>query len=52
MLKQTDKENCVIDGEMLDWYLSNGLSLEDISFKEKLEYSKSECLKPYIELNI
>ena len=24
MIKLTDKENYVIDGEMLDWYLSNG----------------------------
>ena len=52
MLKLTDKENYVIDGEMLDWYLSNGLRLDDITIKQKLEYSKSEWLKPYIEFNI
>ena len=35
---------------MLDWYLDHGLRLEDV--KIKLEYSKSEWLKPYIEFNI
>ena len=52
MLKLTDKNDCVIDGEMLDWYLASGLKLEDITIKQKLEYSKSEWLKPYIDLNI
>ena len=52
MLKLTDKENHAIDGEMFDWYLSNGLRLVDITIKHKLEYSKSEWLKPYIEFNI
>ena len=52
MLKLTDKENYVIDGEMLDWYLDHGLKLEDVTIKQKLEYNKSEWLKPYIELNI
>ena len=52
MLKKTYKENIVIVGEMLDWYLSNGLRLEDISIKEKLEYSKSLWLKSYVEFNI
>ena len=52
MLKLTDKNDYVIDGEMLDWYLASGLKLEDITFKQKLEYSKSEWLKPYIEFNI
>ena len=33
-------------------YLSNGLKLKDITIKQKLEYSKSEWLKPYIEFNI
>ena len=42
----------MIVGEMLDWYLSNGLMLEDISIKEKLEYSKSVWLKSYVEFNI
>ena len=51
MLKLTDKVDYVIDGEMLDWYLDHGLKLEDITIKQKLEYSKSEWLKPYIEFN-
>ena len=52
MLKLTDKVDYVIDGEMLDWYLDHGLKLEDITIKQKLEYSKREWLKPYIEFNI
>ena len=52
LLKLTDKVDYVIDGEMLDWYLASGLKLEDITIKQKLEYSKSEWLKPYIEFNI
>ena len=52
MLKLTDKVDYVIDGETLDWYLSNGLRLEDNTIKQKMEYSKSEWSKPYIELNI
>ena len=52
MLKLTDKLNYVIDGVMLDWYLSNGLRLEVITIKQIMEYSKSECLKPYIEVKI
>ena len=35
MLKLTDKNGCVIDGEMLDWYLASGLKLEDIKVKKK-----------------
>ena len=50
MLKLTDKVDYVIDGEMLDWYLASGLKLEDITIKQKLEYSKCEWLKPYILL--
>ena len=52
MLKLTDKVDYVIDGEMLDWYLDKRLKLDDITIKQKLEYSKSEWLKPYIELII
>ena len=52
MLKLTDKVDYVIDGEMLDWYLASGLKFEDITVKRKLENSKSEWLKPYIEFNI
>ena len=52
MLKLTDKNDYVIDGEMLDWYLASALKLEDITIKQKLEYSKSEWLKPYIEFKI
>ena len=47
MLKLTDKVDYVIDGEMLDWYLDHGLKLEDITIKQKLEYSKRQWLKPY-----
>ena len=50
MLKLTDKVNYVIDGEMLDWYLSNGLGLENVTIKQKLEYSKSERLKLLLSL--
>ena len=52
MLKLTDKVDYVIDGEMLDWYLDHGLKFEDITIQQKLEYSKRQCLKPYIEFNI
>ena len=52
MLKSTDRNDYLIEGEMLDWYLASGLKLEDITIKQKLEYSKSEWLKPYIEFNI
>ena len=31
MLKLTDKEDYVIDGLMLDWYLDNGVKLDDIT---------------------
>ena len=37
---------------MLDWYLDSGLKMEDITIKQKKEYSKSEWLKPYIEFDI
>ena len=52
MLKLTHKVDYVIDGDMLDWYLDHGLRLEDIKIKQKLEYSKKEWLKSYIEFNI
>ena len=52
MLKLTDKVDYVIDGDMIDWYLASGLKLEDITIMQKLDYSKSEWLKPYIEFNI
>ena len=52
MLELTDKVDYVIDGEMLDWYLYHGLRSEGIKIKQKLEYSKSEWLKPFIEFNI
>ena len=52
MLKLTDKVDYVIDGEMLDWYLASGFNMEDFTIKQKLEYSKSELLKPYNEFNI
>ena len=52
LLKLTYKVDYVIDGEILDWYLARGLKLEDITIKQKLDYSKSEWLKPYIEFNI
>ena len=31
MLKLTDKNDYIIDGEMLDWYLASGFKLEDIT---------------------
>ena len=37
---------------MLEWFLDYGLNLKDITIKQKLEYSKSESLKHYIEINI
>ena len=46
MLKLTDKEDYEIDGEMIDCYLDNGLRFEDITIKQKLQYSKSEWFKP------
>ena len=52
MLKLSDKVDYVFDGELLDWYLSNGLKLEDVTIKKKLEYSKSEWIQTYIEFNI
>ena len=52
MLKLTDKADYVIDGEMLDWYSIKSSRLEDATIKQKLEYSKSEWLKPYIDFNI
>ena len=52
MIKLTDNEDYVKDGEMLDWYLNNGLRLEDITIKQKMEYGKREWLKPYTEFNI
>ena len=42
MIKLRDKEDYVIDGEMLDWYLDNGLILGGHTIRQKLEYSKSE----------
>ena len=54
MLKLTDKGDYKIDIEMLNWYLASDLKLVvgDITFNQKLEYSRSEWLKPYIEFNI
>ena len=52
MLKLTDNVDYVIDEEMLDWYLSNGLRLENVTIRQKLELSKSERLKPFIEFKI
>ena len=52
MLKLTVKNDYVVDGEMLDWYLDHDLRLEDITIKLKLENSKSEWLKPYFEFHI
>ena len=51
MIKLLDKEDYVIDGYMLDWFLDNGFRLEDVTIQQKLEYSKSEWLKPYIEFS-
>ena len=35
MLKITDEEDYVIDGEMLDLYLASGLKLDEIKIKQK-----------------
>ena len=37
MLNLTDKVDYIIDVEMLDWYLDNGLRLEDVTIKQKME---------------
>ena len=52
MLKLSDKLDYVIDGEILDWYLSNGLKMQDFTITQKMEYGKSEWLKPYNKFNI
>ena len=52
MLTLHDKNNYVIEGRMLDWYLNNGVKLEDITFLKKIKYEKSKWLKPYIEYNV
>ena len=52
IFKFTDTEGYVIDGEMLDCYLDCGLKLEFITIKMKLQYEKSEWLRPYIEFNV
>ena len=57
MLKLMEKADYVINGDMLDCYLDLGLKLENITskvgvYKQKLEYSKSEWLKLYIDFNI
>ena len=44
MLKFTDKEDYVIDGEMLYWFLDHGLKLETITIQHKLQKEKSEWL--------
>ena len=33
MLNLTDNQDYVIDGEIKDWYLIKGLSLEDVTIK-------------------
>ena len=52
MLRLTDKKDYVIDREMLDLYLDHGLKLEGNTIKQKLEHSKKERLKPFIEFDI
>ena len=42
MLKVTNKDNSVIYGEMIDWYLDHGLKLGDVTIKFELRYEKSE----------
>ena len=37
---------------MLDWYLNNGVKLEDKTILNKIKYEKSKWLKPYIEYNV
>ena len=52
MLTLHNKNNYVIEGRMLDWYLNNGVNLEDITILNKIKYGKSKWLKPYIEFNV
>ena len=52
MIKLTDKGDYVIVRELLDCYLDNDLRLKDVTIKQMLDYSKSECLKPYFEFSI
>ena len=52
ILKFTDKEDYVTDGEMSNCYLHHGLKLENITSKNKLQYEKSDCLIPHIGFNI
>ena len=52
LLKVTDNYDQVIDGKMMNCYLTNGLKLEDVTVKQKLVHSKSEWLRLYIELNV
>ena len=39
MIKLTDKEDYVIDGEMLEWYLDNDLTAGEISVCEIIQYT-------------
>ena len=52
MLTLHNKNNYVIEGRMLDWYLNNGVKLEDITILNKIKYEKSKWLKPYIEYDV
>ena len=36
---------------MFDWFLTNGLNLEDVTIKQKFECNKSEWLRPFIAFN-
>ena len=42
LLKLSDNADYVVYEEIFDWYLSKGLRLEDVTIKQKLEYSKKE----------
>ena len=52
LLTLHNKNNYVIKGRMLDWYLNNGVKLEDITIVNKIKYEKIKWLKPYIEYNV
>ena len=56
ILKQTDKEAYIIEGRMLDWYLTHGMKLKPSAeyptgIRKKLVYLKSRWLKNYIDFN-
>ena len=49
LMTQSDKYNYIIDGQMLDFCLEQGMQL--VKIHKKLVYQKSTWLKDYIEFN-